>query len=276
VKTIAFLNQKGGVGKTSCCHHLAGALSRAGRTVLLVDADPQASLTRGLLGPDEADALDPAGTIAAIFAADPRPASAFVRAAGWPGIDLVPGHAALAEANVFLPWEQSRADQGRLAAALPEAGGHDFCLIDCPPNLQGCSWAALAAADGYAVPLQPEDYGAQGVRVVLDFAIQARAAINPRLALLGLIVTMSDRRRSLHRLFEHRLRDVHGPAVLGPVLSNLVAFPEAITRRRPVAYHEPLGRAAAEAAAVAAELVERVERVESPGRPAARERKGVV
>ena len=67
MRTVAFLNKKGGVGKTSACHHLSGALARKGLRVLLVDADPQASLSQGLLGPEVARAMAPTGTIAAIF-----------------------------------------------------------------------------------------------------------------------------------------------------------------------------------------------------------------
>ena len=71
-RTVAFLNKKGGVGKTSTVHHLAGTLARRGLRVLVVDADPQARLTQGLLGPDVAEALDPRETIAAVFDDDPR------------------------------------------------------------------------------------------------------------------------------------------------------------------------------------------------------------
>src|SRR5215210_4282341 len=88
---IALLNQKGGVGKTSTCHHLAGALASMGRRVLLVDLDPQASLTQGLWGPQAARALNPSATVAAILAGDEPFPDQLVRPSGIERIDLVPG-----------------------------------------------------------------------------------------------------------------------------------------------------------------------------------------
>src|SRR6478752_2391146 len=95
VRTIAFLNKKGGVGKTSTCHHLAGTLARRGLRVLLVDADPQASLTQGLLGPEVARQLRPRETIAGLFddAGDAGMASLVRPLAAVPGAALVAGSA---------------------------------------------------------------------------------------------------------------------------------------------------------------------------------------
>src|SRR5947209_15935522 len=91
MSVVALLNQKGGVGKTSTCHHLAGTLAASGRRVLLLDNDPQASLSQGFWGPVATAELDPAATIAALYAGlAPFPAQV-IRPAGVPGIDLVPG-----------------------------------------------------------------------------------------------------------------------------------------------------------------------------------------
>src|SRR5262245_9738309 len=100
---VTLLNQKGGVGKTSTTHHLAGTLAAAGRRVLLVDNDPQASLSQGFWGPVATAALDPASTVAALYAGlDPFPEQV-VRSTGVPGIDLVPGSKAATDFNVPRP-----------------------------------------------------------------------------------------------------------------------------------------------------------------------------
>src|SRR5262245_11071115 len=105
VRTIAFLNKKGGVGKTSTCHHLAGTLGRRGLRILLVDADPQASLTQGLLGPEAARRLKPRETIAGLFddACDVDMAS-LVRPAGVAGVSLVAGSGRMDKFNALEPW----------------------------------------------------------------------------------------------------------------------------------------------------------------------------
>ena len=105
-RTIAFLNKKGGVGKTSTVHHLAGTLARRGLRCLLVDADPQASLTQGLLGPEVAEELDPRETIAAIFdESGAIPARSLVRPTAFNGLSLLPGSEAAEQYNDPNPWE---------------------------------------------------------------------------------------------------------------------------------------------------------------------------
>src|SRR3954470_4114877 len=91
MRVLTMLNQKGGVGKTSTCHHLAGTLGQDGRRVLLIDNDPQASLTQGLLGPEATRRLDPSRTIAALYRGDEPFPEKVIRALDSPGIALLPG-----------------------------------------------------------------------------------------------------------------------------------------------------------------------------------------
>ena len=166
-RTVAFLNQKGGVGKTSTVHHLGGTLARRGLKVLAVNADPQASLAQGLLGPDVAEDLDPRETIAAIFddSCTVR-ARDLVRPTGFANLSLLAGSEAAQHYNQPDPWDTGLL-QFTLRDALAEAGdGFDIVLIDCPPHIQLWAWSALVAADGVVVPLQAEDYGAQGLKAI--------------------------------------------------------------------------------------------------------------
>jgi chromosome partitioning protein len=255
---VAMINQKGGCGKTSTCFHLAGAFARLGRRVLLVDNDPQASLTQGFLGPAAASALDPRRTVAAAYraGADPDPAAVVV-ATPVPGVDLVPGSIALNAHN--LPREAGWGDgQWGLRSFLGEASaGYDLTLVDCPPNLCLCSWAAMLAASDVVVPLQAEDFGSQGLAPV-QAALHLARGPNPALRLAGYLLTMFDRRLSVHLTYEAMLRDLYGPEVFGEPVPRAKDYVEAVAARTPVGYYRPKGAAARAVAAVAAEVDRRL------------------
>jgi chromosome partitioning protein len=255
--TVAFLNQKGGVGKTSCCHHLAGALAELGRRVLLVDCDPQASLTQGLLGPSEAEALHPATTIAEVLDGGEPDAAGVIRPTEFQRINLVPGSVFAAEYNAPRPWELPREKRLGLRDWLG-ACVEDLCLIDCPPNLQLCSWAAVAAADAVVIPVQPEDYGAQGVSPVLEFLGRVRNTDAPRVELAGLLLSMLDRRLTVHKTYEIAIRHQFGSKVFNVPLARLAAFAEAVSHHAPVTCYAPRSAAAECVRAVAADLLTRI------------------
>jgi len=255
---VTLLNQKGGVGKTSTCHHLGGALALAGRRVLLVDNDPQSSLTQGLWGPPAARALDPAETLAAVYRGDEPFPEQVIRPSGVAGVDLVAGHRQVNGWN--LPFPESAAAETQLLLRTflePVRDAYDWVLIDCPPNLLLCSWAALVASDGLVVPLQPEDYGAQGVVDVQDSVAMARGGPNPSLALLGFLITMSTQRRTIHKLYEESLRGLYGRSVFDTVVPYAADYPEAIAARKPVNLYKPRSTAAKAMTALAAELESR-------------------
>lgn len=256
--TIAMLNQKGGVGKTSACHHLAGTLAWMGNRVLLIDGDPQSSLTQGIFGPSATRALDPARTIDAAYRRGAG-ASQVVRPTGLEGIDIVPGSRLSVEFNTPLPHRASREHQHAIRDLVREvSGSYDLVLVDCPPNLCLCSWAALVAADFLVVPLQPEDYGAQGILDVQESIGLVLAGPNPRLRLLGYLITMYAARKSIHKLYEENLRAEYGPLVFEARVPHAAEFPEAIAHRQPVATYKPKGAAAKAIRAVADELLARI------------------
>jgi chromosome partitioning protein len=264
VKTITLLNQKGGVGKTSCTHHLSGTLAALGHRVLLVDNDPQASLSRGFFGPDAVEDLDPAETVAAIYAgARPFPEQV-VRPTGIAGLDLVLGSKAATHYNLPDPEHAHPDDQECLRDFLVQASAdYDFVLIDCPPNLHLCSWSALVASDFLVVPLQPEDYGSQGIRAVSESLAMVRSGPNPALALLGYLLTMVAR-ETIHRVYEASLRTIHGEAVFTAVVPRAPLLKESISVRKPIAQYKPKSPAAKAIATVAAELLARVESASAP------------
>ena len=260
------LNQKGGVGKTSCTHHLAGTLAQMGRRVLLVDNDPQSSLTQGLWGPVVARQIDPASTIAAIYAGDLPFPEQVIHPSGIPGISIIPGSRRSTSHNVPDPHLAALEIQTCLRSFLDDVRDqYDLIMIDCPPNLHLCSWAALVASDHLIVPLQPEDYGAQGIIDVTESVAQVLAGPNPALNLLGFLITMINTRKTIHKLYEEMLRERYGAAVFKSMIPEAVDFVEAIAQRKPVAQFKPKGTAAKSIRALADELEIRLAQADSRG-----------
>lgn len=252
------LNQKGGVGKTSTCYHLSATLAQLGRRVLLVDNDPQSSLTQGFLGPSVTRALDPAETIAGVYSQDAVPASV-IRPSGVAGVDLVAGSRRAASFNVPDPHTADWPLQVALRDFLADvSGGYDLVMVDCPPNLHLCSWAALVASDALVVPLQPEDFGAQGIADVRESIDLVTAGPNPVLRLLGYLITMCTPRLAVHRGYEQLLRATYGDDVFETTVPISIDFKESIVQHKPVALYKPRGAAAKSMKSLAVELEARL------------------
>lgn len=257
--TICFINQKGGCGKSSTCFHLAGAFAAQGLRVLLVDADPQGSLSQAFFGSQTVETLLPTETIAAAFddSLPWREATSILRSTEWPTISLLPANQHLAQFNIPSP-ERLGMEQFVLREFLEPLSGYDLTLIDCPPNLYRCSWSALLAADFVVVPVPPEDFGAQGLRVVRQ-AIENAQRLNPALDLLGHLVTRFDRRLTVHRAYESRLREIYSDAVLTTVIPEASAFKVALACRQPVGMYARGTAAARLTSELGREILDRID-----------------
>jgi len=239
MSVVTALNQKGGVGKTSTCYHLAGALALGGRRVLLVDNDPQASLTQGFLGPQATRALDPSETIAAVYHQEAM-AEQVIRGTHVPGVDLLCGGRAAGSFNVPDPHLTDWPLQTSLRDFLADVSG------------------------GYLVPLQPEDFGAQGIADVQESIDRVVSGPNPALRLLGFLVTMSNPRLSVHKGFEQLLRTHYGDAVFTTTIPISTDFKEAIVQRQPVAQYKPRGAATKVMKALGEEIFARLAAADEP------------
>jgi chromosome partitioning protein len=258
VKTIAFVNKKGGVGKSSCVMHLGGTLAKRGLRTLLVDVDSQASLSQGLLG-REALEMHPSETLAGLYDGAGVSMAGLVQEIGRPRLALVAGHDRMTHFNVPDPWTTGE-DQYILRDGLTEVtDDFDICLLDCPPHVQFCAWSALVAANGVVIPAQLEDYGIQGIAAILDSIDHARAVANPRLTLLGFLPTMVNRSFSIHTSYAANLRAAYGADVFEAVVPTSTDFKVAVTLRKSIAEHKPRGSAAKAMEAVADELLARLD-----------------
>jgi chromosome partitioning protein len=257
---ITFLNQKGGVGKSSSVHHLAGTLARMGRRVLLIDNDPQASLTQGFWGPEATRQVVRANSVAGLYDPDTMPIpEALIRPTGLDGVSIVAGSKHLTRFNMIPPEEWSDSEHGMREFLNEVRDDFDLILVDCPPNLHLCSWAALVAADFLVVPLQAEDYGAQGLEPVQEAMTEVQNGPNPALRLAGYLVTMFDRRLGIHLAYETLLREMYGADVFASTFPLMKDFKEAVASRQPISHYKPKSAAAKACQAIATELVERIE-----------------
>ena len=228
-RVIAMCNQKGGVGKTTTTINLGASLAEYGRKVLLVDFDPQGSLSVGLgLNPHEMDL-----SIYNLLMDREVGLDEVVVPTGVPGMDLLPSNIDLSAAEVQLVHEVAREQtlQRVLAPALEQ---YDVILIDCQPSLGLLTVNALTASDGVIVPLECEYFALRGVALLKQTIDKVRERLNPRLEIDGVLGTMYDGRTLHGREVMERLVQAWGDTVFHTVIRRTVKFSDATVAGEPI------------------------------------------
>jgi len=252
MQVIATANHKGGVGKTATVHTLGVVLAAAHkRRVLLVDADPQASLT-GACGVEDAAGANLADVVGAAV-----PGSLALRDVTREldsGLHLAPADLSLAVSELGLVSRMGRENVLRQALAIV-AQDYDVCLIDCPPSLGLLTVNALSAADAVLIPTQPQVVDLRGLRLFLDTLEQVRNGLNPGLETLGILVTFFDA-RLLHHRGAVETMEAAGLPLLPVRIGRSVRVAEAATGGEVVTTYAP-GNPQAEAYRQLAEVVDK-------------------
>lgn len=234
-KTVAIVNQKGGVGKTTTCVNLAAALTALGARVLVCDFDPQGNATSGLgvektCSPNIYDVV--------IGENDVKKAIVSTKWA-----DLLPSNKALSGATVELIAMERR--EYRLRDALtPIKNDYDFIFIDCPPSLELLTLDALCAADTLLVPVQCEYYALEGLSDLLYTVRLAKRSLNPALELEGVVLTMYDGRTNLSMQVAEEVKRHFPGKVYASVIPRNVRLSEAPSHGTPIFSYDKFSRGA--------------------------------
>ncbi len=228
---IALANQKGGVGKTTTAINLATALAAAGQSVLLIDADPQGNASTGL-GVDRRHRQISTYEVL-LGSADIATA---MQATAVPGLKILPSTSALSGAEVELIDFERRSH--RLDDAIANGPSFQHILIDCPPSLGLLTINALVAADAVLVPLQCEFFALEGLSQLLATIERVRGGLNPQLELLGIVLTMVDRRNRLTDHVADDVRAVMGNKVFATTIPRNVRLSEAPSHGLPALLYD--------------------------------------
>jgi chromosome partitioning protein len=251
---IAVANQKGGVGKTTTSVNLAACLAAVGKRILLLDLDPQANATSGV----GLEKLEGASAYRPLLGEGSLLEK--IRPTAFERLESIPSETDLCGAEI----ELSRLDNhlGRLSQALEplrHSNRHDAIVIDCPPSLGILTLNVFAAADWLLVPLQCEYYALEGVSMITRLLNQLReTGLNPRLELLGVLMTMFDGRTKLSQQVVGEVRQYFGQVVFDTVIPRTTRLAEAPSFGKPIIYYDKYSAGAAAYEVLTQEVLDRL------------------
>ena len=258
---LAVVNQKGGTGKTTTCENLGVGLAQEGKKVLLVDVDPQGSLTisLGYPRPDDLDSTL-SELMAKVMQETPlSPGEGILHHEE--GVDLIPANISLSGIAVSLVNAMSR--ETILKQLMePLKRQYDFILLDCMPSLGMLTVNALAAADNVLIPVQAQYLSAKGLEQLLQTVNKVRRQINPKLRIEGILLTMVDGRTNYAKDISNLIRETYGSKikVFGTEIPHSVRAAEISAEGKSIFRHDPKGKVASAYRTLTKEVVQDAEK----------------
>ena len=251
-KIIAFANQKGGVGKTTSAVNIAASVGILGKSVLLIDLDPQGNTTSGV-GINKKNLKS---TYYELLIDEIDAAQAIVETE-FKNLSVIPSNISLAGAEFDLYQLDNR--EYRLKKQLEAVkDNYDYIFIDCPPSLGMITVNALAAADAVIIPMQCEYYALEGLSQLMITIRKIKQLYNPELEICGILITMFNGRLILTMQVISELKKYYSDKLFKTPVSRNVKLSEAPSFGKPVYYHDKSSKGAVEYLEVAKELIERI------------------
>jgi len=254
--TIAIANQKGGVGKTTTAVNIATAMAAAGWRTLLIDLDPQGNASTGL-----GSAASQRGQSSYDLMIGDAVLGDCVTTTPIANLDLVPATVDLSGAEVELVGEEDRTNI--LRKALAQDTDHQVCFIDCPPSLGLLTLNALVASHRVLVPLQCEFYALEGLSQLLQTVEQVKRRFNSKLSLVGVVLTMFDRRARLSDQVAEDVREVLGKLVFDTTIPRNVRLSEAPSHGVPALVYDHQCAGSRAYMALANELIDKLAEIKA-------------
>lgn len=248
---LTLANQKGGVGKTTTAVNLAAFLGKRKKKVLVIDLDPQGNATSGLgIGKGELDA-----TIYDVLVNDVD-MNDIIWESSADNVFICPTNINLAGAEIELVNVMSR-EQVLKNAIKPVRNDYDYILIDCPPSLGILTINALTASDGIIIPIQGEYYALEGLTQLIDTINIVKKKLNKNLSILGVVLTMFDRRTQLTKQVKEEVDNYFGDKVFTTVIPRNVRLAEAPSHGLAILDYDKSSRGAKAYDELAAEVIKR-------------------
>lgn len=249
---IVIANQKGGVGKTTTAINLSAACAMQGKKVLLIDLDPQSNSSLSFIDPASVN-----GGAYELFTELDKPFESFVYETNVKKLDLVPARISLAklEAKLIGDFDAAFRLRDRIESIR---SNYDLIIIDTPPTLGMITVNALVAANYVLIPIQSSYFALEGTDDLLETIEKVRSRPNPELSLLGVLVTLVDRRTALSKDVEAHIRNVFGPKTFKTVITRSVRLEESPAHKQSIFSYAPKSSGAVEYQSLSKEVLKRV------------------